>query len=180
MNNKPLYEKIGIFIGIIAGICTILGISVFGGKELFKDTKTADTTVILENNEINTDNQSPVVIGNNNTFNYENTDSDNESNESSESKEDKFSVKADYETRVVQISPSGIDVLVKAKTLFSADHVTISAKSDEFEAEPINMHGNTYNWYFLANFYIKGSYTVTVTAYSSDGKSTSDTFTYVY
>ena len=24
MNNKPLYEKIGIFIGIIAGICTIL------------------------------------------------------------------------------------------------------------------------------------------------------------
>lgn len=33
-NNKPWYEKIGIWIGIFAGIFTILGISIFGGRAI--------------------------------------------------------------------------------------------------------------------------------------------------
>lgn len=42
------------------------------------------------------------------------------------------------------------------------------------------MHGGESEWYFKANFYIKGTYTITITAYSSDGESVSDVFTYTY
>ena len=90
-----------------------------------------------------------------------------------------FSVVASYDMNTVQTSITGIDVLVKAETSFSADHVTISAISDEVN-ETFNMHGGTYEWYFIANFYVKGTYEITVTAYSPDGQNVSDTFTYVY
>lgn len=42
------------------------------------------------------------------------------------------------------------------------------------------MHGGRYEWHFTANFYINGTYTVTVTAYDSEGESVSDEFTFVY
>ncbi len=37
MDDKPWYEKIGIWIGIISGIFVILGISIFGGKSLLNN-----------------------------------------------------------------------------------------------------------------------------------------------
>jgi len=91
-----------------------------------------------------------------------------------------FSVVASYDMNTAQSSISGIDVLIKAKTSFPADHVTISGISDENLLEPTDMHGGAYEWYFIANFYIKGTYTVTVTAYNSDGESVSDSFEYTY
>lgn len=74
----------------------------------------------------------------------------------------------------------GIDEIVTAITNFPAEHVTISALSDGNAGKTYNMHGSEYNWYFDANFYIKGTYTVTITAYSSDGQSVSDVFEYTY
>lgn len=37
-----------------------------------------------------------------------------------------------------------------------------------------------YKWQFVATFYIKGRYTVTITAYNSEGESVSDEFIYIY
>ena len=97
------------------------------------------------------------------------------------SESDDFSVVASYDMDTVQSSIKGIDVLIKADTSFPADHVTISAISDIGEQyKPCDMHGGTYEWYFRANFYIKGTYAVTVTAYTADGQSVSDTFEYIY
>lgn len=96
------------------------------------------------------------------------------------SESDDFSVVAWYDMDTIQSSREGIDVLVKAKTSFPAAHVTISAISDENETIPADMHGGTREWYFKANFYIKGTYTITITAYNSEGESVSDKFTYVY
>lgn len=44
-SKKPWYEKISICLTIIAGICTILGLSVFGGRALFpnKENKPVST-----------------------------------------------------------------------------------------------------------------------------------------
>lgn len=183
-DNKSWYEKISIWITIIAGICAILGISVFGSKALFKDTKAKDTNITLENNEINTGNQSPVVIGDNNTFNFGITDpnsiSNNESDKLSMLETEDFSVTTSYDMNTPQTASDGVNVLIEAETSFPAEHVTISGISDNFELEPKNMHGGLYKWQFVATFYIKGTYTITVTAYDSDGKSVSDEFTYVY
>ena len=44
----------------------------------------------------------------------------------------------------------------------------------------MDMHGGLYKWQFVATFYIRGTYTVTITAYDSDGESVSDEFIYVY
>ncbi len=96
------------------------------------------------------------------------------------SEQDNFSVVASYDMNTVQSSLIGIDILVKATTSFEADHVIISAISDETETEQIDMHGGKYEWYLKANFYIKGSYTVTITAYNSEGESVSDSFKFVY
>lgn len=94
--------------------------------------------------------------------------------------EEDFLVTATYNMNTPQTSIEGVNVLINAKTYFSAERVTISAKSNEIETKPVNMHGGTYEWYFIANFYIKGNYTVTITAYNSNGESVSDEFTYVY
>jgi len=51
-DNKPLYEKVSIWITIIASICAILGISIFGDKSLFKNNNTDETSIDFENNEI--------------------------------------------------------------------------------------------------------------------------------
>lgn len=45
-NKKPWYEKVNIWFGIIVGIFSILGVSVFGGKALLPDKE--DETVITE------------------------------------------------------------------------------------------------------------------------------------
>lgn len=85
MNNKPWNEKLGVWITIIAGICGILGISVFGSKSLIRNSETENALASFESNEISIEDQSAVVIGDNNTFNYGNVYSDspysNESNE---------------------------------------------------------------------------------------------------
>ena len=96
------------------------------------------------------------------------------------SEQEDFSVTASYDPNTTQTSLTGIDIMVNAKTSFPADHVTISAISDGIEVEPMDMHGGTSEWYFKANFYIKGTYTVTVTAYDSEGEIVSDEFIYVY
>jgi len=67
-DNKPLYEKIYIFIGIIAGICTIVGIDILNNNE--------NDSINLENNKIETGDQSPIVIGDNNNVILENTENE--------------------------------------------------------------------------------------------------------
>ena len=186
-DKKSWYEKASIWITIVVGICGILGISIFGSKSLLKNNETGNAAVSFENNEISMGDQSAVIIGDNNTFNYGNVESDDttrdKSNELSTSETDDFSVTASYDMNTVQGSLSGIDVLIKAETSFPADHVTISAKSDDSEItdnDIFDMHGGAHEWYFKANFYIKGTYTVIVTAYNSEGESVSDEFIYVY
>lgn len=43
-NRKPWYEKVNIWIGIVSGICTILGVSVFGGKYIFENDSKQERT----------------------------------------------------------------------------------------------------------------------------------------
>ena len=47
-NNKPWYEKVGIWGGIIAGICTILGVSVFGSKFLIENSESDDESLKVQ------------------------------------------------------------------------------------------------------------------------------------
>lgn len=56
MNDKPRYEKVGIWIGIIAGIFTILGVSIYGNKPLIKDDKEEYDTVEITQDEHDTSN----------------------------------------------------------------------------------------------------------------------------
>ena len=181
-DKKSWYEKASIWITIVVGICGILGISVFGGKSIFNGEGVNDTSMSFDNNEIG--DQSTVIIGDGNTINYVGSDSDDKENFQSDDSPvadpDEFSVIASYDPNTTQTSLNGIDIMVNAETSFPANHVTISAVSDDIEVKPLNMHGGTSEWYFKANFYIKGTYTVTVTAYNSDGESVSDEFTYVY
>lgn len=96
------------------------------------------------------------------------------------SESDDFSVTASYNMNTPQTANDGVNVLVEAETSFPADRVTISGISDYSELEPTDMHGGLYKWQFVATFYIKGTYTVTVTAYYSEGESVSDEFIYIY
>lgn len=74
-DQKPWYEKIGIWITIVSGICAILGISLFGNKSVLKNNKDDNASINLENNEIKMEDQSAIVIGDNNTINYSASDS---------------------------------------------------------------------------------------------------------
>lgn len=85
-----------------------------------------------------------------------------------------------YQIKPNQISISGVDLLVTATTSLPAEYVTISSVSSKNNERTFNMHGNANSWSFDANFYIKGTYTITVTAYFSDGQSASDSFIYTY
>lgn len=140
-DNKPLYEKVSIWITIIASICAILGISIFGDKSLFKNNNTNETSIDFENNEIEMGDQSAIIIGDNNTFNYGTTDS----NAIQPSDSDEFSVVASYDMNTFQSSSSGIDVMINATTSLPAEYVTITAVSDTKEYEPLDMHGGTYD-----------------------------------
>lgn len=133
--------------------------------------------------EINVGNQAVSIIGDNNTVYYGDTRQDNiKDSESNDlmSESDDLTVVASHYIAPMQISDDGIDEIVTAITNFPAEYVTISALSDGNEEKTYNMHGSEYNWYFDANFYIKGTYTVTITAYSSDGHSVFDVFEYTY
>ena len=94
--------------------------------------------------------------------------------------ESDFSVSVDYYVNPIQISTSGIDIFIMATTSLPATSVTISALSDVSEYGAYNMYTGIDYWWFNANFYVKGTYTITVTAYSADGQTASDTFTYTY
>ncbi len=96
------------------------------------------------------------------------------------SDQEDFSVTASYNMNTPQTAVDGVNVLIAAETSFPADYVTISGVSDNSKLEPTDMHGGLYEWQFVATFYIKGTYTVMVTAYNSDGESVSDEFVYVY
>lgn len=169
--KKTWHKKFYIWIGIVAGICTIITF-------IFDMVSYTNSGIVMNsNNKINASDQSKIIMGdNNNIINYGNLDTDNiqdlETND--------FSVAASFDTNVNQSSLSGIDVLIKATTSFAADHVTISAISDEAKTESFDMYGGTYTWYFKANFYIKGTYTITITAYNSEGESVSDSFKFTY
>lgn len=79
MDNKPWYEKIYIWIGIVAGVFAILGISIFGGKSLLENKDANDSTANFEGNDINTGNQSPVINGDGDiTINYGNANQDSD------------------------------------------------------------------------------------------------------
>lgn len=180
-NNKLWYEKINIWIGIIAGICTIIAFICSLGCTA---NTNSNATTNFSNNEVKVGDQSSIIVGDNNTINYGSTVSDDiqnsKRNDSSVSDSDSLSVIASQYMNPIQNSEEGIDILITAITSFPADHVTISSLSDADEEASFNMYGDTNNWWFNANFYIKGTYTVTITAYSSDGQSVSDTFTYIY
>lgn len=96
------------------------------------------------------------------------------------SNQENFSVAASYSMNTPQTAVDGVNVLIEAETSFPADRVTISGVSDNSKLDPIDMHGGECKWQFVATFYIKGTYTVTVTAYNSEGESVSDEFTYIY
>lgn len=52
MDKKPWYEKVGIWISIIASICAILGVRVFDDKTLIKNTTfTEEKTTATKNND---------------------------------------------------------------------------------------------------------------------------------
>lgn len=133
--------------------------------------------------EINAGNQSVSIIGDNNTIYYGDASQDNiqdsKSNGSTPESDDLTVVVSHY-IAPTQISEEGIDEIVTAITNFPAERVIISAVSDGNAGDTYNMHGSEYNWYFDANFYIKGTYTVTITAYSTDGQSVTDVFEYTY
>lgn len=116
-DNKPWYEKISIWITIIASICTISGISVFGGQSLLEFSNNEKTYTNLKND---TDDQQLIAFDNNNTLNYENTNSSNVSKKESsiveqdikdESKTQQYS--DDY---VIRLEDSVFEKLLK-KTL---------------------------------------------------------------
>lgn len=69
MNDKSRYEKVGIWIGIIAGISTILGVNIFGNKSLIKDDKEEYDAVELTQDEHDTSNNQQST--NNSTHNGE-------------------------------------------------------------------------------------------------------------
>ncbi len=50
-NDKPWYEKIYIWIGIIGGIFAIFGVSIFDNIPLIKDTQTNNESITYESNE---------------------------------------------------------------------------------------------------------------------------------
>ncbi len=181
-NNKPWYEKVSIWITIIAGISAILGVSIFGNRSLVKDDEIDGATTLFENNKVG--DQSTVIVGDGNTINYGNTDSDNIKNSQidnlSTTESDNFLVTASYDMNTPQTSTNGVNVLIEAETSFPAERVLITGISDNAKLDPTDMHGGLYKWQFVANFYIKGTYTITVTAYNSDGESVSDSFEYIY
>jgi len=181
-NNKHWYEKVGIWVTIIAGISAILGVSVFGSRSLIKDDEIGGANTQFENNTIG--DQSTVIVGDGNTINYGNTDSDNIKNPKidnlSTTESDSFSVTASYDMNTPQTASDGVNVLIEAETSFPAERVMITGISDNAKLDPIDMHGGLYKWQFVATFYIKGTYTITVIAYDSEGNKVSDSFEYVY
>lgn len=72
MDNKPWYEKIYIWLGIVASICAILGISILGGFLNGNKDKPS--------NKINTSDHELVINGSNNTVNYGKTEQDSNQN----------------------------------------------------------------------------------------------------
>lgn len=102
-NDKRWYEKINIWVTIIASACAILGLSVFDNKALFEDDNADDATVILKENEINTGDQSPIVIGDKNIYNYGNIVLKDESNKLSISETNQQDDKSDDTTRIKEV-----------------------------------------------------------------------------
>lgn len=91
-----------------------------------------------------------------------------------------FTVSVTHYVNPIQVSPSGIDIFVTAQTSYPATSVTISSSTDSQSYGPYNMYQGTDGWWFNANFYEKGTFTVLITAYTSDGQTATDSFEYTY
>lgn len=61
-NRKPWYEKISIWFSIIASFCTILGISVFGGKALLEGNDDSNQASSMMNSSDVHENQDEVDV----------------------------------------------------------------------------------------------------------------------
>ena len=93
-----------------------------------------------------------------------------------------FSIYVSYETNPIQVSQEGIDVLITVQTTLPATTVMISSSTEADSYGPFSMHRGIDNqtWWFNANFYVHGTYTVAVMAYAIDGQTASGGFTYTY
>jgi hypothetical protein len=90
-----------------------------------------------------------------------------------------FSVSASI--NIIQIPLTNKNADINAYTNIEASHVTVSAVSETNPFGPYDMRTNDYkNWTFPANFYIDGTYTVTVIAYLEDGTAAEDSFSTTY
>lgn len=78
MNKKPWYEKLSIWFGIVVGIFSVLGISVFNNKSIVKDDDQQDT--VKENFLNDEDKESPQLS----SHKDENLDLQNKINEQEE------------------------------------------------------------------------------------------------
>lgn len=67
-SKKKWHEKVGIWVGIIAGVCTILGINLFGNNSSGKNNESYNAEINYKDNKIGDDN--PDIIGDNNIINY--------------------------------------------------------------------------------------------------------------
>lgn len=83
---------------------------------------------------------------------------------------------------IIPIPITDNNLTISAYTNRQVDYVTVTAISESNSFGPFNMKttDDHTNWYFPAAFYENGSYVVTVTAYSSDGASASDSFSVTY
>lgn len=91
-----------------------------------------------------------------------------------------FSVSVSYEKSPLQVSQKGIDVMITATTSLPASEITVSSSTETSTYGPYNMWQLDGSWFFCANFYEEGTFTVVITAKTADGQTATDSFIYTY
>lgn len=90
-----------------------------------------------------------------------------------------FTVSASY--RIIPVPLTDKNCEISAYTSVEATRVTVVAVSTASASETYSMvTADGKSWTFNANFYIAGTYTVTVTAYGVDGATAQDSFSITY
>ncbi len=143
MNGKPWYEKIGIWVTIIAGICAVLGVRVFDSKSLIENNESENSSVLLKENQISMDNQLAVVIGDNNIFNYNNIANNNPETDKKESSDinekdgikqesDNGNINTNFPQEKIQIEQN-YDLIQQMKEKYTdSDSIIIENRDVEF------------------------------------------------